>query len=231
MIERAGWPATAEALVAAQRALAQETPPPWVREGALVLAASSLCSARGAVGPGRAGDEGWAGAALWAGGAIPEGAMVERAVVHGTLTAPFEPGLLALREGPLLEAVLRQLSRRPDVVLLNATGRDHPRRAGLALHLGAMLDVPTVGITRRPLHATGPLPAAARGARSPLSLDGECVAYWLRTRTGAQPIVVHGGWRIDPETAVELVLAVTTDARTPEPLREARRLARTARAS
>jgi deoxyribonuclease V len=154
---------------------------------------------------------------------------VARATTGGTTGAPYLPGLLALRMGPPLSAAVRALPLRPDVLLVDATGRDHPRRAGLALHLGAVLDLPTVGVTHRPLLATGPDPGERRGAASPLLLDGQAVGYWLRTRTGRRPVAVHAGWRTDPDTAREIVLAVARH-RTPAPLREARRLARRARA-
>ncbi|HEY8236284.1 MAG TPA: endonuclease V, partial [Gaiellaceae bacterium] len=71
----------------------------------------------------------------------------------------YEPGLLALREGPVLETAVRALTARPDALLVDATGRDHPRRAGLALQLGAILDLPSVGVTHRPLLADGDWPA------------------------------------------------------------------------
>jgi deoxyribonuclease V len=226
MAEAVGWPSTAAALIALQSELAGRSPPPWSPSGSIKVAGCAICFARRASAPGCAGEPGWAGAALWDGGAI-----VETGVVHGAAGAAFEPGLLALREGPLLEAALRSLRQRPDVVLVNATGRDHPRRAGLALHLGAVLEIPTAGVTRQPLLAAGSPPGEQRGDRSPLLLDGECVAVWLRAREKARPIVVHGGWRVAVETGADLVLAVAGSARTPEPLREARRLARTARAS
>src|SRR5581483_1596833 len=114
-------------------------------------------------------------------------------VVSAVTPAAYEPGLLALREGPLLEAAVRGLSERPDVLLVDATGRDHPRRAGLALQLGAVLDLPTVGVTDRPLLARGEAPAEARGSASPLLLEGERVGYLVRTRTRARPIAVHAG--------------------------------------
>jgi deoxyribonuclease V len=144
--------------------------------------------------------------------------------------AAYEPGLLALREGRLLDDAVRALPDPPDVVLVNATGRDHLRRVGLALHLGSVLDVATVGVTHRTLLAAGEWPPDERGARSPLLLGGEVVGFWLRTRRGTRPLAVHAAWRTDPETAVDVVLAVTRDTRTPEPLRLARRAARRARA-
>jgi deoxyribonuclease V len=153
------------------------------------------------------------------------------AVATGTAGAGYEPGLLALREGSLLEAALRSLGEEPDVALVDATGRDHPRRAGLAVHLGAVLDLPTAGVTHRPLLAEGVWPRDERGAASPLMIDREVVGYWLRTRPGRRPLAVHAGWRTDPDTAVEVVLAVLGSSRTPEPLRQARRIAREARAA
>jgi deoxyribonuclease V len=116
-------------------------------------------------------------------------------------------------------------------VLVNASGRDHPRGAGLALHLGAVLDLPSVGVTDRPLlPAHGPEPGEQRGATSPLTHDGAEVARLVRTRPGARPIVVHPGWRTDADAAVAIVLAATRRARTPQPLRRARQAARRARA-
>jgi hypothetical protein len=87
--------------------------------------------------------------------------------------------LLALREGPLLEQAVRALPTTPEVLLVNATGRDYPRRAGLALHLGAVLGLPTVRVTVRPLVAEGSRPADRRGAMAPLRLGGEVVGCWV----------------------------------------------------
>jgi len=126
---------------------------------------------------------------------------------------------------------LRALPERPEVLIANATGRDHPRRAGLALHLGAVLDIPSIGVTDHPLTAEGLEPGPERGATSPLLAECNEVARLVRTRAGARPLVVHPGWRTDLETAVSVVLGSVRRARTPEPLRRARREARRARAS
>ncbi len=151
--------------------------------------------------------------------------------MRGLAGAPYEPGLLALREGPLLEAALRSLPGTPDLLVVNATGRDHPRQAGLALHLGARLGLPSIGVTNRPLVATGESPEDRRGATSPLRVGDEVVAWWVRTRPGTRPLVAHPGWRTGPEQAIELVLRLTTRWRTPLPLRMARQAARLARAA
>jgi deoxyribonuclease V len=215
------WPASPDELIREQEALARAAPPPFKPGESVASAGCFVCFARGGTGPGQAGDPGWAGAAL--GGAT--------AVATGAAGAAYEPGLLALREGPLLEAAVRALASRPDALLVNATGRDHPRRAGLALHLGAVLELPTAGVTHRPLQAAGDWPPDETGACSPLLLEGEFVGYWLRTRAGTRPLAVHAAWRTDPETALDLVLAASEGRRTPEPIRLARRAARVARAS
>jgi deoxyribonuclease V len=93
-----------------------------------------------------------------------------------------------------------------------------------------VLELPTIGVTHRPLLAEGRWPPDERGARSPLTLEGRVVGYWLRTRARTRPLAVHAGWRTDADIAAELVLACSR-RRTPEPLRLAREAARKARAA
>jgi len=220
------WPASAEALEHLQRELASARPPDWQPPSRdYAIGGCFVCFARRAPGPGARGEPGWAGAAILLGGGI-----LTTAVVTGHARAAYEPGLLALREGPLLEAAVRALEREPEVLLVNATGRDHPRGAGLALHLGAVLGLPTVGVTHRPLLAHGAWPAQEPGSRSALVLGRETVGCWLRTRPRTRPLAVHTGWRTDLDTACAVVLAAVHRVRAPEPLREARRLARRGRA-
>jgi deoxyribonuclease V len=214
------WPESAEELVEQQAMLGGQSPLHWSPEPRSVAGACFICFERGPSGPGRAGDRAWAAAAC----------ADATAVITGFAGAAYEAGLLALREGPLLEAAVRALPQPPGVLLVDATGRDHPRRAGLALHLGAILDVPTVGVTHRTLLATGEWPADEPGAATPLVLGDELVGYWVRTRRGRRPLAVHAAWRAGPETAVAVVLACTHGLRTPEPLRRARTAARVARA-
>jgi deoxyribonuclease V len=214
------WPGTREELIEEQLRLAALDPLPWRSRPAARIGAVFVCFARGGSGPSRAGDRAWAAAC----------AGRETVAVAGRSASPYEPGLLALREGALLEAAVGALAEPPDVLLVDATGRDHPRRAGLALHLGTVLDVPTVGVTHRPLMAEGAWPPDERGARSPLLLDDELVGYWLRTRPGTRPLAAHAAWRTDAEAAAGVVLAASR-LRTPEPLRQARRRAREARAA
>lgn len=207
-----GWPRSREELEELQRALAGTEPEPWApgkrfTVGAVFAAFSTRADPAGH-------ERGWAAA-------VAGGARAELTFVPAW---PYEPGYLALREGPALEAVVRALPCPPDVLLVDATGRDHPRGAGLALHLGAVLDLATVGVTDRPL-------AAALRGDGALVLGGREVGRLLRTRPGARPVCVHAAWRTDVETGVRVVAACTSGrARTPEPLRLARFLARSARA-
>lgn len=220
------WPEDADALVARQHELAGLRQQAWEPPvGDACVAGCWACFPRGYSGPGEAGDAAHAAAVV-----VCDGGPVDLAVRRGVAGAPYTPGLLALRLGHLLENVTRALTWTPDVLLVDGTGRDHPRRAGLALHVGAELDLPTIGVTHRPLVAEGAWPDEHRGASSLLRIGDEVVAAWVRTRPGARPLVVHPGWRVGLEAAVELVLGSSTGRRTPEPLRLARQLARGARA-
>ncbi len=210
------WPQSPGRLATEQDRLAAEIWTAWRPHGRYTVGAVFVCFDQGGPGNGSAGDRGFAAAACGD----------EVAVVTGEAPAGYSPGRLALRQGALLERAVRGLRCLPDVLIVDATGRDHPRRCGLALHLGAVLGIPTVGVTHRPLRAEGAWPADERGATSPLVLDGERVGYWVRTKRGTRPLAAHAAWRTGPEVAVEVVLSATERARTPEPLRRARAAAR-----
>lgn len=219
------WPAGADALADEQRRLAGLTPELWTPTASAVVGACFVCFPTGTSGAGAEGDPAWAAATRH-----PPHEMAHEVVVEGVAGAPYEPGLMALREGPVLEMAVRALPRRPDVLLVNAAGRDHPRRAGLALHLGAVLDVPTVGVTHRTFVAAGEWPPDEVGSSAPVLLDGDPVGAWVRVRPGRRPLVAHAAWRTDPATAIDVVFRACEKVRTPAPLRIARRAARKARA-
>lgn len=220
------WPTSLADLAALQDTLAAAQPEHWhLGVDPPAVGGVFVCFGRGAAGPGAEGDAGWSAAAV-----IREGRVIDQAGVTGSAGGPYRPGFLAIREGRLLAEAVTALAEPPDVVLVNATGRDHPRTAGLALHLGAVLDLPTVGVTHRPLLAVGDWPRQrTRGSLAPLRIGEDVVGYWMRTREDCRPLAVHAGWRTTPETACAVVLDCLLENRTPEPLREARRLARTAR--
>jgi deoxyribonuclease V len=221
----ATWPATADELIQLQQALGELTPQRWQPPTTLRRVGACFVCFERVQGAGATGDAGFAGAAV-----THRRRVLAEATSSGPAGGPYLPALLALREGPLLEQAVRALPIAPEVLVVNATGRDHPRRAGLALQLGAVLGLPTVGVTTRPLVAEGDWPADQRGATAPLLLGGEMVGCWARTRPGAKPVAVHAAWQTDAQDAVQVVLAATRRARTPEPLRRARTLARTRRA-
>ena len=232
-----GWPDSDEELVELQSALALEAvavlaTDPWTMGDDPLIGGCFVAFARGEAGPGHPGDRAWAAAVAWRARANgpPGGGVVARVVVAGRVPASYTPGLLARREGPLLAAAVERLRPVPDVLLVDASGLDHPRAAGLAVHLGAVAGVPTVGVTEEPLRAAGDRPPPQRGATSPLVLDGRIVGHWVCTRTGTRPVAVSAGWRTDPATAAAVVLAASSEAaRAPVPLQEARRAAREAR--
>ncbi|GAA1133247.1 hypothetical protein GCM10009630_34230 [Kribbella jejuensis] len=215
------WPTTKAELISLQLELASATPAPWVLPDRPLIGGVWVCFPRGLSGPGAAGDPAWAAAVVTDGRRV-----VEQQSSRGTALASYTPGLLALRLGPVLEGAVRRLAGRPDVLLLDGTGRDHPRGAGLAVQLGAVLDLPTVGVTHRPLVASGDWPDDLAGATAPLLVDGRHVGTWVRTRTGTRPLAVHPGWRTDLATSVAVVSTCLAGRRTPEPLRLARQAAR-----
>jgi deoxyribonuclease V len=229
------WPATAEELVGLQVELAQEAElavhaDPWRADRQPLVGGCFVAFARGEAGPGKPGDRAWAAAVVWR-SARSHGDLLASSVRAELVPAAYAPGLLALREGPVLAGAIAGLDLRPDVLLVDATGLDHPRRAGLAIHLGAASSVPTVGVTHRPLVAKGDPPELRRGMVAPVHVEGRRAGYWVCTRDGARAIVAHAAWRTTPEIAAQTVLAASTPAaRTPVPLREARRIAREARA-
>jgi len=226
--ESAVWPGSSRQLEELQRTLALQwhSEPAWhpPPDRPPRVGAAFAASPRGLVGTGAAGDPAWVAAVV-----CIHGRLVRSSVLSGRFDSPYIPGQLALREGRLLHEAVRALGDTLDVLMVNATGRDHPRGAGLAIHLGAACHLPTIGMTDRPLLASGPEPGIQRGAAAELRLESELVGYRLRTRTGVRAAVVHVGWRVDPDTACKLVLDVTRASRTPEPLRQARRLARACR--
>lgn len=150
---------------------------------------------------------------------------VETVTVAQPTPFPYIPGLLSFREGPVLEAAFAQLQTEPDAFLFDGMGIMHPRRLGIASHLGLWLGRPTVGCGKTHLVGAYEPPPAARGARSAVYYHGEQVGVVLRTRAGVKPLYISPGHCIDLDSAVALVLACTPRYRLPEPIRLAHRAA------
>jgi len=154
---------------------------------------------------------------------FPQLEEIERVWSSGELRFPYVPGLLAFREIPLLLEAFRKLQRKPDLILADAHGWAHPRRAGMACHLGLVLDVPTIGCAKSVLVGEYKMPPTKSSSTSVL-LDGdEEIGKVVRTRTGVRPIFVSCGHRVSLPTAVRLVLACCDGTRIPKPQREADR--------
>ncbi|QVQ52641.1 endonuclease V [Spiractinospora alimapuensis] len=152
--------------------------------------------------------------------------VVERSWVSARPCFPYVPGLFAFREAPPLLDVLATLETVPDVVVCDGYGRAHPRRFGLASHLGVLLDRPVVGVAKSPFVGEAVPPTSERGSWSDLTIDGEVVGRALRTRDGVKPVYVSVGHRVDLPSGTDLVLRLSPRYRVPEPIRHADRLSR-----
>ena len=151
--------------------------------------------------------------------------MAESALARQPTAFPYVPGLLSFREIPAVLEALAALACAPDLLLADGQGLAHPRRFGLACHLGWLLDTPTVGVAKSRLLGEFTMPPDQRGAWSPLLDRGELVGAAVRTRQAVRPVFVSPGHRVDVATAVRLTLACTASYRLPEPSRTAHRLA------
>lgn len=167
-----------------------------------------------------------AGVVLWD---LRDGEVIEQHTARARLTFPYVPGLLSFREAPALLRALRKLREMPHAVLCDGHGIAHPRRFGLACHVGLQLEVPAVGCAKSRLVGEHRVPAASRGSRTALVHRGERVGTVLRTRDGVKPVFVSVGHRFDLPGAERLVLACASRFRLPEPIRRADRLVAAAR--
>lgn len=156
---------------------------------------------------------------------FPALTVVDQAVARRPTTFPYIPGLLSFRELPAVLDAFEGLTVPPDLILCDGQGLAHPRRLGIACHLGIWLDRPTIGVAKSRLIGTHEDVPSAKGAQQPLMDRGECIGAVVRTRTGVQPLYISLGHRIDLPTAVDYVLRCTTRYRLPETTRAAHRLA------
>ena len=138
---------------------------------------------------------------------------------------PYIPGLLSFRELPAVLAALEQLREPPDLLLCDGQGIAHPRRFGIASHLGLLVDIPAIGVAKTRLCGTHEEPPNQRGAWTPLWGQGEIIGAVLRTRPGVKPLYISPGHRVGLETAIAYVMGCCTRYRLPETTRHAHRLA------
>ncbi|MGD1220905.1 MULTISPECIES: endonuclease V [Streptomyces] len=158
--------------------------------------------------------------------------VVAEATAVGQVSFPYVPGLLAFREIPTVLAALDALPCAPGLVVCDGYGRAHPRRFGLASHLGVLTGLPTIGVAKNPFTFSYDEPGAPRGSSSPLLAHGptgeEEVGRALRTRDGVKPVFVSVGHRVGLDTACAHTLALTPEYRLPESTRLADSLCRRA---
>lgn len=152
-------------------------------------------------------------------------ATLDEVVVLGTSDFPYVPGLFAFREMPSLLAAMDRLTVAPDLLVCDGQGVAHPRRFGLACHLGVLTDLPSVGVAKTPMGRFDP-PGDARGSTTDLLMDGDVVGRALRTRDGVKPVFVSVGHRLDLDRACAEVLRLCTEFRLPETTRRADALGR-----
>jgi deoxyribonuclease V len=152
---------------------------------------------------------------------LPELEEVERRMARRKLSFPYVPGLLSFRESPVLLAALARLQVEPDVILIDGHGLAHPRRFGIACHLGLILDRPTIGCAKSILVGDAAEPGAQAGSTAPLVDKGETVGVVLRTRGQVRPIYISAGHRVSLESSVRIVNQCLDGYRIPKPTREA----------
>lgn len=151
--------------------------------------------------------------------------LLGHSVARVPTSMPYVPGLLSFRELPVLLQALQGLPQVPDLIYCDGLGIAHPRRLGIASHLGVVTGLPTIGVAKSILVGTHEELPATKGARVLLRHAGEQVGWMLRSKDGVKPLLVSPGHRVSLVTAVELVLACCRGYRLPEPTRLADRLA------
>ncbi len=149
----------------------------------------------------------------------PELRLVETKVVSGKLDFPYIPGLLSFRESPLTLAACERLTITPDLILVDGQGIAHPRRMGLASHLGLFLNTPTIGCAKSLLCGRHGVPGEKLGSYAEVVDEGETIGVALRTKLGVKPVYVSIGHKVDLQTAIYWVLECCRGYRIPEPTR------------
>jgi len=149
----------------------------------------------------------------------PELSMVETKVARDNLNFPYIPGLLSFRESPLTLAACQKLTISPDLILVDGQGIAHPRRLGLASHLGLLLNTPTIGCAKSLLCGSHEAPSIEPGSYTEVADKSEIIGVALRTKRGVKPVYVSIGHKVDLNTAIQWVMNCCRGYRLPEPTR------------
>ncbi|MGM3308848.1 deoxyribonuclease V [Anabaena sp. WFMT] len=156
---------------------------------------------------------------------FPDLQVVETSLAYRPTTFPYIPGFLSFREIPALLDALEKIQTIPDIILCDGQGIAHPRRLGIACHLGVIVDIPTIGVAKSLLIGKYEELPEAKGSWQPLIHKKETIGAVLRTRTGVKPLYISSGHRISLPTAIDYVLRCTPKYRLPETTRIADKLA------
>ncbi|MEQ8999626.1 MAG: deoxyribonuclease V [Coleofasciculus sp. B1-GNL1-01] len=156
---------------------------------------------------------------------FPELQLIEQAIARRPTNFPYIPGFLSFREVPVVLDALSQIKITPDLILCDGQGIAHPRRFGLACHLGLLITVPTIGVAKSRLIGQHEELPPEKGNWQPLRHRGEVIGAVVRSRTGVKPLYVSPGHRISLPTAIDYVLRCTPKYRLPETTRWADKLA------
>ncbi|KAF3885588.1 MULTISPECIES: deoxyribonuclease V [Nostocales] len=157
---------------------------------------------------------------------FPDLQLQETSIARRPTTFPYIPGFLSFREIPAVLDALEKITISPDIILCDGQGIAHPRRFGIACHLGLIMDMPTIGVAKSLLIGKHEDLPETRGSWQPLMHKGETVGAVLRTRTGVKPVYVSSGHRVSLPTAIDCVLRCTTKYRLPETTRLADKLSK-----
>lgn len=155
----------------------------------------------------------------------PEMTLVETVRAQQPTAYPYIPGLLTFREGPVLEEAFHKLEHEPDVFVFDGMGQIHPRRMGIAAHLGLWLERPTIGCGKTHFVGDYNEPAIEKGSIEPLYYKGDQLGVVLRTRKKVKPVYISVGHRVNLTSAIDLIMAVTPKYRLPRPIRLAHQAA------
>jgi deoxyribonuclease V len=150
---------------------------------------------------------------------------VEYATATRPVTFPYIPGLLSFREGPVILDALNKLSAAPDLLIFDGQGLAHPRRLGIASHIGLLVDLPSIGCAKSRLCGQYEEPGLEGGSHVPLTDKGETIGSVVRTRSGVKPVFVSVGHMLDLQTSVDYVLGCCRGYRLPETTRRAHQMA------
>lgn len=156
---------------------------------------------------------------------FPDLQVIETSLARRPTSFPYIPGFLSFREIPAVLDALEKIKTIPDIILCDGQGIAHPRRLGIASHLGLLIDMPTIGVAKSLLVGKHEELPETKGSQQPLIYKGETVGTVLRTRTGVKPLYISSGHRISLPTAIDYVLRCTTKYRLPETTRIADKLA------